>query len=158
MKVLAWIAPATWPAVIDAVRRRPEGDDVTLVAVADRFSALPVGAAGGLMGRGRRSAVSDAEASTAVAAQALVNQAMAELGRPCVAKVLSGATDRVVTAEANDADILILARDGDRSRLGPRSLGKAARFIIDHAPCTVVVLWPGDVPDLGTIPPPPTQE
>jgi nucleotide-binding universal stress UspA family protein len=157
MKVLAWIAPATWPAVVEAVRRRPEGDDITLATVADRFVALPVGAASGLMGRGRRSSASDAEASTATAAQALLDQAVTALGRPCEAKVLSGATDRVVTAEADDADILILARDGDRSRLGPHSLGKAARFIIDHAPCTVVLLWPGDVPDLGTIPPPPSR-
>jgi nucleotide-binding universal stress UspA family protein len=61
----------------------------------------------------------------------------------------------VITAAADGADLLILARDGDRSRLGPRSLGTHARFIIDHAPCTVELIWPDDVPGLGTIPPPP---
>jgi hypothetical protein len=47
----------------------------------------------------------------------------------------------VVTA-APDADLLIMARDGDRPRLGPKSLGKAARFVIDHAPCPVLLVWP----------------
>ncbi|NEB92870.1 universal stress protein, partial [Streptomyces bauhiniae] len=43
----------------------------------------------------------------------------------------------------------------DRTRLGPHSLGPAARFIVDHAPCPVLLVWPGQAPDLGTIPPPP---
>ena len=38
-------------------------------------------------------------------------------------------------AAAEGADLLILARDGDRAHLGPRSLGPASRFIVDHAPC-----------------------
>jgi predicted nuclease with TOPRIM domain len=37
-----------------------------------------------------------------------------------------------VTAAAG-ADLLILARDGDRTRLGRKSLGKTARFVVDHA-------------------------
>jgi hypothetical protein len=51
--------------------------------------------------------------------------------------------------------VLVLARDGDRERLGPRSLGPATRFVIDHAPCRVLLIWPDTVPELGTIPPPP---
>ncbi|HEX8929491.1 MAG TPA: universal stress protein, partial [Actinomycetota bacterium] len=43
----------------------------------------------------------------------------------------------------------------DRSRLGPRSLGPATRFVVDHAPCQVLLLWPDEVPALGSIPPPP---
>jgi hypothetical protein len=31
--------------------------------------------------------------------------------------------------------LLIVARDGDRSRLGPKSLGHHTRFVVDHAPC-----------------------
>ncbi len=52
-------------------------------------------------------------------------------------------------------DILVLARDGDRERLGPRSLGPTARFVIDHSPCRVLLIWPDDPPALTTIPPPP---
>jgi len=40
-------------------------------------------------------------------------------------------------------DLLVLARDGDRSRAGPASLGPGARFVVDHAPCQVLLVWPG---------------
>ncbi|GAA4727188.1 universal stress protein [Phytohabitans rumicis] len=49
----------------------------------------------------------------------------------------------------------MLARDGDRSRLGPRSLGPHTRFVIDHAPCGVLLVWPDQPPDLATLPPRP---
>jgi hypothetical protein len=42
-------------------------------------------------------------------------------------------------AAAEGADLLILARDGDRARLGPRSIGPATRFVVDHAPCAVLL-------------------
>ena len=35
MRVLAWIAPGTWEAVVEAARHRPAGDEITLLAVAD---------------------------------------------------------------------------------------------------------------------------
>jgi hypothetical protein len=44
-------------------------------------------------------------------------------------------------AEGATADLLVLARDGDRSRLGPHSLGPATRFVVDHAPARSC--WPG---------------
>jgi hypothetical protein len=60
-----------------------------------------------------------------------------------------------VVAAAEGADLLVLARDGDRSRLGPRSLGPATRFVVDHSPCPVLLVWPERAPGVGTIPPPP---
>ena len=59
----------------------------------------------------------------------------------------------MVVASAQ-ADLLIVARDGDRERLGPRSLGKTIRFVVDHAACPVQLVWPGSAPDVATIPPP----
>ena len=44
------------------------------------------------------------------------------------------------------------ARDGDHTRLGPRSLGPATRFVVDHAPCPVCRLARG-----GTRPSPPSH-
>jgi nucleotide-binding universal stress UspA family protein len=55
------------------------------------------------------------------------------------------------------ADLLVMARDGDQSRLGPKSLGRAARFIVDHAACPVLLVWPETAPGVGTLPPPPHQ-
>lgn len=153
MKVLVWVAPGTWPAVIEAARVRPETDELTVIAADDPEQAVPGGALLGLMGRGRPSVPQSGLSRDE--AEALVRQASEALGRPCRQLVASGPTERVITAAADEADLLILARDGDRSRLGPHSLGRHARFIIDHAPCTVELIWPDGVPGLGTIPPPP---
>lgn len=153
MKVLVWVAPGTWPAVIAAAAQRPAGDEITLVAVEDA-SVVPQGSLRGLMGRGHRDA-EPASAASAQAAQELLNHAVAALGRSCEAALLTGPAEQVVTAAAEQADWFIIARDGDRSRLGPHSLGRQARFIIDHAPCTVELIWPEGIPGLDTIPPPP---
>lgn len=45
-------------------------------------------------------------------------------------------------AAAEHMDILVLARDGDRERPEPHSLGPAARFVVDHAPCRLLLIWP----------------
>lgn len=155
MNILVWIAPGTWPAAVEAVRERPASDSVTLVAVADDGEAVPPGMLDALMGRGRRGPHPEVATATATEARGLLDQAAAAFGRPCEAKLLTGPTERVVTAAAADADVLVIVRDGDRSRLGPRSLGRHARFIIDHAPCTVELIWPDAAPGLSTIPPPP---
>jgi hypothetical protein len=36
----------------------------------------------------------------------------------------------------------VIARDGDRRHAGPHSIGKHARFVLDHAPCRVLLVWP----------------
>lgn len=41
------------------------------------------------------------------------------------------------------------------ARLGPKSLGPASRFVVDRAPCPVLLIWPEPAPGLTTIPPPP---
>lgn len=156
MRVLVWIAPGTWPAVVAAAQQRPADDDLLLVAADDPQETLPAGALLGLMGRGRPPRP-EPHGLTAQEARALLDQATDALGRPCRAQVLSGPTERVITAAAADVDRLILARDGDRSRLGPSSLGHHARFIIDHASCTVELIWPEGIPGLSTIPPPPER-
>jgi nucleotide-binding universal stress UspA family protein len=67
---------------------------------------------------------------------------------------LRGRVEReVVGAVAKGVDLLVVARDGDRSRLGPHSLGHATRFIVDHAPCPVLLVWPDEPPGIESIPP-----
>jgi nucleotide-binding universal stress UspA family protein len=59
-----------------------------------------------------------------------------------------------VSGEAGqDADLLVAARDGDRSRLGPASLGPVTRFVVDHAPCPVLLVWPEPASPVGSMPP-----
>jgi hypothetical protein len=49
----------------------------------------------------------------------------------------------------------VAARDGDRDHVGPGSLGYITRFVVDHAPCTVLLVWPDGSPGLGSMPTPP---
>ena len=89
------------------------------------------------------------------AAETMLRRAQERLGFDATMRLESGFPERLVTAAADGADYLVLGRDGDRRRLGPNSIGKHTRFVIDHAPCRVLLIWPDRVPDLGSIPPPP---
>lgn len=156
MRVTAWIAPGTWPAVVDALRDHHGDDEISLVAAADPAEVMPPGMERSLMGRGRRRRPPGETTRMATEqAEELLRRAATRLGRDARTAVLTGRTERAVIGAADGADWFVMARDGDRSRLGPSSLGRAARFIIDHAPCTVELIWPEEAPELDTIPPAP---
>lgn len=57
---------------------------------------------------------------------------------------------------AQGASLLVCARDGDPTRLGPHSLGPAARFVVDHAPCPILLVWPVEPPSTVLPPLPPS--
>lgn len=154
MKILAWVAPATWPAVVDAATRLP-ADEITLVAVADsaQLPGRPSPLGSGLR---REQAANTVRRSI----EELLDEALARVTGDDArvhTQLLAGPASREIVQAAQAADVLVIARDGDRSRLGPKSLGKDTRFVVDHAPCTVVLVWPGDIPPLGTLPPPPPR-
>lgn len=159
-KVLAWVSEGTWPAVIDAARSPAlEGAEFTLLHAGDE--ELPEAAHGavlGLFGRGQPGPdpASLISAAAEEAAADLLERAAARLDRPCDKIQEHGHPERiVVSAAASGYDLLIMARDGDLSRLGPKSLGKHGRFVIDHAPCQVLLVWPSPAPAVSTIPPRP---
>jgi nucleotide-binding universal stress UspA family protein len=157
--VLVWVELRTWRACVDAARQLPpEGPRITLIHVTDADSPDAAhGAYLGLMGRG----AADRDPGSRIAAYGLrsaaelLDAAALRLGRPCARIGRQGRPEREVVRAAADADLLIVARDGDQSRLGPKSLGKEVRFIVDHAPCQVLLIWPGATPDVGTLPPAP---
>jgi nucleotide-binding universal stress UspA family protein len=159
MKVVVWLAEGTWQAGVDASRRFvPPDAQVTLLHVVDpRWASGADAAQAGLLGRGRRHGdVGDLVASAALAAEeALLDAAARRLGRGAARDARRGQVEREVVAAAADADLLLVVRDGDRTRLGPRSLAPPTRFVVDHARCPVLLVWPDDAPALGTIPPPP---
>lgn len=157
MSVIVWIVEGTWPACVDAARTRTADDaDLVLLHVTDLPSTAH-GAYAGLLGRGRPDRDPGARLAhlTATATEELLAAATERLGRPCTTRARTGRIEHEVIAAAEHADLLILARDGDRTRLGPKSLGRATRFVIDHAPCPVLLLWPQPAPSIATIPPPP---
>ncbi len=144
--IVCWVAEGTWRACVDAaLALAPAGARITLLhVIPDDVSAAAHGAYLGLFGRGgpgRDPGPRVAEMAAASAGE-LLAAAARRLGRPCDQAERHGQPEREVVTAAAGADLLIMARDGDRSRLGPRSLGKTARFVVDHAPCPVLLVWP----------------
>jgi nucleotide-binding universal stress UspA family protein len=123
MHVLLWLVEGTWQGCVDAARPLLVADaEVTLLYVApSEIEEAVGGAVAGLLGRGSP------------------RPAGAPTGPP-------RRVDRLVVEAAQDADLLVVARDGDRHRLGPASLGPVTRFVVDHAPCPVLLVWPDQPP------------
>jgi nucleotide-binding universal stress UspA family protein len=159
--IVVWVVPGTWQATVDAARSlAPAGAHITLLHVApDDIPQAGHGAYAGLLGRGRpgRDPGTRMERLAASSATELLDAAARRLARPCTQAERHGRVEREVITACEGADLLILGRDGDRSRLGPRSLGKATRFVLDHAPCQVLLVWPEAAPGTSTIPPPPPE-
>jgi nucleotide-binding universal stress UspA family protein len=156
VKVVVWIAEGIWPAAVDGARSVLTDDaDVVLVHVLPGdVEEVVQGAFAGLLGR-HRSAPRTVAIDAATSAAELLDLAEQRLGRPATRDARTGRVEREVVAACADADLLVLSRDGDRSRLGPHSLGPHSRFVVDHAPCAVLLVWPESAPGLGSIPPPP---
>lgn len=144
--VLVWIVEGTWPACIDAARTHAPGDaDIVLMHVSGHdLPGAAHGAFAGLLARGRpeRDPGTRLEHLVAASADQLLQAAAERLGRPCSRQERVGRVEREVVAAAEGAQLLVLARDGDRGHPGPRSLGPASRFVVDHAPCPVLLVWP----------------
>ena len=80
-------------------------------------------------------------------AQALLDDAVERLGEDVTTYTIaaSGLPEEAVMEAAAEVDLLVLTRDSRHP--GPHSIGHAARFVVDHAPCDVMVIWTGGGPD-----------
>jgi nucleotide-binding universal stress UspA family protein len=157
-RVVVWITEGTWQGCVDAATRlAPDNARFTLLHVSDNAPAEVLhGAFDGLLGRGGGHDPGVAvEGLCGPAADELVRAAEERLGRPAEHVLRSGDVEREVVAACADADLLVCARDGAHDRLGPRSLGRWTRFVVDHAPCAVLLVWPDDIPGVESIPPKP---
>ena len=158
--IVIWVREGTWRATVDAALSL-----APVVGSPARFTLLHVtspaaadaayGAYRGLLGRGGHDPGERLEALASASAADLIEAAARRLGRECERREIQDDTERAVVAASAHADLLIVARDGERSRLGPKSLGRATRFVVDHAACPVLLVWPDAAPDVGTMPPPP---
>jgi nucleotide-binding universal stress UspA family protein len=157
MKTIVWITEGTWQACVDAVGALSSTEIVLLHVTSDDIPGAAHGAFAGLLGRGHpeRDPGPRLEQLTTAAAEQLLDAAANRLSRPSTRRRRHGRVEREVVTAADGADLLVLARDGDRRRLGPRSLGPATRFVVDHAPCQVLLVWPEPAPDTTSLPPPP---
>ena len=156
MTVLVWVTEESWVACVDAALARAPADEVRLLHVTDPAAVdAAQGAFTALLGRAGAGPGAQLEAMTEAAATEVLDAAAARLGRPAQQLRRHGRPEREVVQAALGADLLILARQGGEA--GPRSLGKAARFVVDHAACPVLLVWPGAAP-LNPLPPPPPPE
>ncbi|MGD0446996.1 MAG: universal stress protein [Candidatus Dormibacteria bacterium] len=161
VRIVIWVVEGTWQGCIDAASHGlPSGAQVALLHVTPSDVAEVASAATtGLLGRafaGRRAVRSFQDVADGAASE-LLAAAAARLGRQD-AELLRrrGRVEReVIRAVVENVDLLVVARDGDHSRLGPHSLGPATRFVVDHAPCAVLLVWPDEPPGIESIPPPP---
>jgi nucleotide-binding universal stress UspA family protein len=144
MRVLVWIVEETWRATVAAAAAfLPAGADITLLHVrASDAETVARGARYAMLGRSRRPAAEPLDVISGQSAHELLADAQAVLGREAVLDARSGRIEHEVVAAAGTADLLVLARDEDRAHRGPRSLGPTARYVVDHAPCAVLLLWP----------------
>lgn len=155
MRAVIWIEEGTWEACIDQARELlPAGAEVRLVHVAP-VDVQELASEGGMLGR--HPAPPPGRAIRAIAAEearALLASARERFARPALVEARRGHAEREVLEACAHADLLLLMRDGE-IRLGPKSLGRAARFVVDHAPCLVALGWPALPPSVESIRLPP---
>lgn len=155
MSVIVWLVEGTWPACVDTARlHAPEDAEIVLLHVTGHeIPDAAHGAFTGPLGLDELEHDSGARPETpAASGRHLLESAADRLGCPCTRMQRTGRIEREVVVAAQGAQLLIVARDGDRSRLGPNSLGPAGRFVVDHAPCPVLLVWPEPAPGLAGIP------
>jgi hypothetical protein len=123
-------------------QRLPSSADaqVTILHVAQE--AVARGARHGLLGRTHPSTVKQLRKASSQASLALLAAARTLFGRAVEVEARAGRVEHEVIAAAEHLDVLIAGRDGERRRPSPRSTSPTTRFIIDHAPCAALPVWP----------------
>lgn len=142
MRALVWVTEWGWEAAVDLARGvlPPEADIVLLhVTPAETETAL-AGPRHALLGR--RPPPPPPVAPLTREAEDVLADAATRLGRPAERVARTGRVEREVLDAARGADVLLLARDGEE-RPGPKSLGAAARFVVDHATVPVLLAAAG---------------
>jgi nucleotide-binding universal stress UspA family protein len=140
--VLVWLTEGTWEVCVDAVSTLDRNAEVTLLHVVDSdVEEAMHGVYSGLLSRHGHDPTRDLSTLVTPAEQDLLDDAAARLGKPCSTVVRRGRIEREVVTACADADVLICARDGKHDRPGPKSLGHHTRFVVDHAPCAVLLVW-----------------
>ena len=156
MRIVAWIREDGWESVVDAVAAQ-DPSEITLLHV-----LAPVHPGPGLLGRhakpGRYQEIAGAaaealladaetrllalreEAAGARAGAGTAERAAAGPAPRLHRLAVPGRAEDIVIGACEHADLLVMARSGLHP--GPHSLEHETRFVVDHAPCTVLLTWP----------------
>ncbi len=144
MRVLVWIVEDTWKATVAAAAAfLPTAADITLLYVtAGGPEIVARDAWHGLLGRSHPPTEESLYEISEQSARDLLAEAQTLLGRQAVRQARRGRVEREVVAAADGMDLLVFARDGDLTHRGPHSLGSTAHYVVDHAPCAILLVWP----------------
>jgi hypothetical protein len=143
MRVLIWITEAGWEACVDAARGLGAAEVTLICTASDEVVGAERGALAGLLGRHPRPHVEERlERLSAEAAEALLEAAAERLGRDARRVLAHGRVEHEVTEAAREADLLVAARS--TAHVGPKSIRHPERFVVDHAPCALLLVWPDD--------------
>ena len=138
MVVIVWMNPDTaWESAVDVAARLSCEEVVLLLVTAGAPADLA-----GLLGPAGHEPGEAFAGSEADQAAALFDEAEARMGRPVRRLWERGVPEHQVVAAAHDAELLVCVRDGAKGRPGPESLSPATRFVVDHSPCEVLLVWP----------------
>jgi nucleotide-binding universal stress UspA family protein len=142
---MVWInANAAWESAVDAVAGLACGEVVLLLVTEGGGTPAPDTLTDLLGPAGHEPGEAFAGIQEEQAA-ALFDEAEARMGRPVRRLWERGVAEHEVVAAASGADLLVCVRDGARLP-GPDSLGPVTRFVVDNAPCDVLLVWPGERP------------
>ena len=143
MRALVWISENTREESVDrAGMLLPDSAEVTLLHVSPTdVEDLVTSGPGRLLGRRPPPPPGPPlRAIAAAEAEALLEVVLARFDRPAQLAARRGRVEREVLAACADSDLLVMARDGE-PRPGPKSIGPRVRFVLDHAPCEVLLVW-----------------
>lgn len=144
MRALVWIVEDSWKATVEAAAQLlPADAELTLLYVREtEAESVTRGALQGLLGRRSPTPHLSVESLSKQSAGELLAEAQTALGRESSIETCSGSVEQEVLAAADGMDVILMARDGDRAHRGPRSLGASGRFVVEHAQCAVLLVWP----------------
>jgi hypothetical protein len=140
---MVWINPgAAWESAVDAAARLGDDEVILLLVTEIQGGERPGDDALAELLRPLGHEPDSAEDHAA----ALFDEAEARMGRPVRRLWERGVAAHEVVAAAKATDLLVCVRDGAPGGRGPESLGPAVRFVVDHAPCEILLVWPGGEP------------
>jgi hypothetical protein len=143
MRVLVWITEGGWEACVDAARRLDAADVTLICAASEEVVEAERGALAGLLGRRHPPHLEERlERLSTEAAEDLLKAAAERLGRESRRVLARGRVEHAVTDAAASADLLVAARS--TRHMGPKSIRHPERFVVDHAPCALLLVWPGE--------------
>src|SRR5262249_54824557 len=109
--------------------------EITLLHVAG-----PVHPGPGLLGRHARPGRYEEIAGAAAADLLEAAETRLRTSARVHAIAASGRPEDIVTSACEGTNVLVLAHNNHQPK--PHSLEHATQFVVDHAPCTVLLTWP----------------